>query len=100
MRIKFNEKANRPKLEYGKTYDIDLFACSFWWEFTFTRKNQLFIRELAVEKMVDGVPQHKVIRTFKTGKPSFLPLQKIFSDGFSKYKQSLSVKTLTREMFQ
>lgn len=68
MRIKFNEKANRPKLEYGKTYDIDLFACSFWWEFTFTRKNHLFIRELVVEKMVDGVPQHKVIRTFKMSK--------------------------------
>ena len=68
MRIKFNEKENRPTLEFGKTYDITLFACSFWWEFTFTRKNRLFIRELAVDEIINGVPKHKVLRTFPMSK--------------------------------
>ena len=68
MRINFNEKVNRPKLEFGKSYSITLFACSFWWEFTFTRKNRLLIREVTVKEIINGFPQQKTIRMFKMSK--------------------------------
>lgn len=46
MRVKIQEKANVPKLEFGKSYEIKFANCDWYYRFKFTRKKNIFYREI------------------------------------------------------
>ncbi|MFJ7954217.1 hypothetical protein ACIQZG_22195 [Lysinibacillus sp. NPDC096418] len=46
MRIKINENPNVPKLEYGKSYELKLATCEWYYRFKFTRKKNIYYKEI------------------------------------------------------
>ncbi|RKJ74450.1 hypothetical protein D7X33_19360 [Butyricicoccus sp. 1XD8-22] len=46
MRVKIKEKTNIPKLEYGKNYEIKLVTCGWYYRFKFTRKKNIYYKEI------------------------------------------------------
>lgn len=64
MRVKIKEKANVPKLEYGKTYEIVVTTVSWTYRFKFTRKNHVLLTEVN-NCTVQGPPSRITKKTLK-----------------------------------
>lgn len=46
MRVKINQSTNVPKLEYGKSYELKLASCGWYYRFKYTRKKNLSYKEM------------------------------------------------------